>query len=231
MLILGLCVAHDAGVALVDNGQVVGLVQRERWDRKKRSALVTPEFLEHALAQLGAAWRDIDLVAIASTQSWPFILSDPERLWFGFDPSGLESLPIDLPLKRAGPRMVQAFEVHRRQTETRLQAIRAGLYNEYLPIDPTVIDENRNLSISVEWPAYARQWVRRIANGKDAPAPDTAAIIAHSLATGPRSVGYAPATTVFDGVSKPSVIVPHQSRPCGLRLLPERRGPCRDRDS
>ena len=73
MICLGLCVAHDAGIAVIEDGRVRGLIQRERISRHKRCALITADFLADSLARFGLAWADVDVVAVSTSQSWPYL--------------------------------------------------------------------------------------------------------------------------------------------------------------
>lgn len=84
MITLGLCVAHDAGIAVMEDGHVRALVSRERWTRRKRCALLTADFIIETLERAGLSWSDVDRVAVASSQSWPFIFIDPHRFRFTY---------------------------------------------------------------------------------------------------------------------------------------------------
>lgn len=204
MLVLGLCVAHDAGVALVDGGRVVGLVQRERVDRVKRSALITPDFLTQALIQLGVTWPEVDVVAISTCQSWPFLFTQPDRLRFEFAPDIADDLPLAAELKNAIGQCGHAYERHRDRTADRVRDIVGGAYAEYFSVDRSSLAQPGHASISVEWPFYSRRWVRRIfdnANTRD--------IVATNLSRCRPHIGYATARVTFDGVDKPGILVPH----------------------
>ena len=65
MLILGLSQAHDASVALVDNGRLVGAIGNERISRIKKQCHVTPEMVEYVLQMAGKQLTDIDYIAVA----------------------------------------------------------------------------------------------------------------------------------------------------------------------
>ena len=69
MIVVGLNFAHDAGVSIVYNGRTVAVLQRERFTRTKRSALLTAEFVEFALTSAGVRWSDVDAVAVSTSQS------------------------------------------------------------------------------------------------------------------------------------------------------------------
>lgn len=205
MLVLGLCVAHDAGVALVDNGRVVGLVQRERVDRVKRSALITPDFLDHALRQLGVRWSDIDVVGIATCQSWPFLFPEPERFRFAVAPEVAAELSLPEWLTDAIRRSGQAYERHRERTRARAAEIGGGLYGEYFSIDPAPLAQPGHSEVCVEWPFYHAGWTRRIQEEN----AQTRGTVASSLAENRAHIGYATARVTFDGIDKPGILVPH----------------------
>ena len=64
MLSLGVSIAHDRGVALVQDGRVVSALSLERLDRRKHSSGVTlPEWaIKTCLSNVGADFCDIDAV-------------------------------------------------------------------------------------------------------------------------------------------------------------------------
>lgn len=72
MLILGIADNHDAGAALVQNGQLVAAVSQERIDRVKNSGAFPWGAIDTVLDQVGARYGDIDRVAVGSafTPSW-----------------------------------------------------------------------------------------------------------------------------------------------------------------
>lgn len=205
MLILGLCVAHDAGVALLDDGRVVGLVQRERLDRLKRSALITPDFLQAALAQLGVVWADIDVIAISTCQSWPFLFTEPDRFHFEYDPRVADDLPLQSSVKDIIRQTEPAFERHRDQSALRASQISAGLYGEYFSVDTKPLAKAGYHSVCVEWPVVSSHWVRRLS----AERVDTRSIVAENLPRSRPQLGYVTARVTFDGVERPGVLVPH----------------------
>lgn len=205
MLVLGLCVAHDAGVALVDDGRVVGLVQRERYDRVKRSALITPDFLEAALAQLGVAWADIDVVAISTCQSWPYLFTEPQRFRFAFDPSVADELLLRPGMSERIRRSAPAFERKQGMALARAKLISKGGYGEYFSVDPAQLGEPGHFALCLEWPEFSRHWLNRLAENRT----DIPTAIDRSLRLCSPQVGYVTARVSFDGVEKPGVLVPH----------------------
>lgn len=66
MLILGISQAHDATVALVDNGRLVGAISNERLSRVKKMYGATQEMVDYVLQIAGKKQKDIDFIAVAS---------------------------------------------------------------------------------------------------------------------------------------------------------------------
>src|SRR3972149_3738210 len=65
MLILGINVSHDAGVALVEDGHIVAAVSEERFNRKKAEGGVPFLSLNWLLANSGREAKEINAVALA----------------------------------------------------------------------------------------------------------------------------------------------------------------------
>jgi carbamoyltransferase len=204
MLVLGLCVAHDAGVALVDDGHVVGLVQRERWDRVKRSALITPDFLEYALDQLGVIWAEIDTVAISTCQSWPFLFLEPDRFRFAYAPEVAEELGLDAEQCTRVRRAQAAYDRHRVLAAERAERIADGLYGEYFSVDQRPLAKPGYSEVNVEWPVYSSLWTDRVHERRE-----VRDAVASNLSRSTSGVGYATVRVTFDGVDKPGILVPH----------------------
>jgi carbamoyltransferase len=205
MLILGLCVAHDAGVALIDSGRVVGLVQRERWDRRKRSALITPDFLEHALTQLGVTWNEIDVVAIATCQSWPFLFTEPARFRFSVSSDAAARLPVNvIGLAEATRQAEGALKQLEDLKAHRVNQIKDGLYSEYIGVDISGLDPHASADRCVEWTSYRARWL-----DTSPKRPSIQAAVADTLSREHQPIGYLSADVTFDGVTKPGLLVPH----------------------
>lgn len=80
MIVLGLHFGHDAGVAILRDGELLAYVMRERHSRIKHAISLEFETLELALSQAGVTLAEVDRCAITSTQSVELIIDQPERL-------------------------------------------------------------------------------------------------------------------------------------------------------
>jgi len=97
VLVLGIHMGHDAGVAVVHDGAIRALVERERHTRVKHAGISTIEDIELALADAGTTLDEVDCVAVSGTQNWPFIFYDSDAFRFDFAPD------LDGPLGVPGP--------------------------------------------------------------------------------------------------------------------------------
>lgn len=209
MLVLGLNSAHDSGVALVDDGRIVGLMQRERLTRIKRSALLTAEFIEECLGWFGVSWSDIDLVAMSTSQSWPILFVDRRefcvRLADELDipdrPKGHTSASLKHALEFIGyrdrkhPEVVSA-EYYRKYFHEE------GPNSEYFLEKPSefLLDADDFLPL-LEWPSMPTDWL----------APDLAARTGGDLlqANRIRLRNYLPASFTLRGQTRPGLLMPH----------------------
>ena len=65
MKILGICsTSHDAGLAIVEDGQPSLILEEERFNREKHTKLFPTRSLEHAFETLGHKLADIDAITI-----------------------------------------------------------------------------------------------------------------------------------------------------------------------
>jgi carbamoyltransferase len=78
MIILGLHFGHDAGVAVLRDGQVVTCVIRERQTRVKHAMTLDVGTIRRALKDAGVTSNQIDFCAITSTQGVELIVDRPE---------------------------------------------------------------------------------------------------------------------------------------------------------
>ncbi|EDP66324.1 hypothetical protein BAL199_25294 [alpha proteobacterium BAL199] len=154
MIVLGLSMAHDAGVAIVEDGKIRGIQLRERFARKKRCALLTAEFIDESLRRHGLSWTDVDSVAIASAQSWPFIFVDPDAFSFKLDDPEVNAFGFSTD-EQKGQANGQA-QIRRRQASAvrRLDQIPTARWSEYLVDDLTALDLDRGVLANMEW-SYA----------------------------------------------------------------------------
>ena len=202
MLCLGLTVAHDAGVAVVEDGRVIGLVQRERTDRHKRCALITADFLTKALEGLGVSWTDVDVVAVSTCQSWPYLFLEPDRFRFDYDLSCLDRFPFS-----AQTRQLIAMGMDRPGAQQRVDfavdRIKEGAYGEYFVDDISALDGRTNALWCYDWP-YRPKWWNEPHDRREL--GDWAARVPGLLNM---HQGYMPIRVTLDGASKPGLLVPH----------------------
>jgi len=203
MITLGLSVAHDAGIALMEDGHVRALVSRERWTRRKRCALLTADFILETLGRLGLAWSDIDRVAIASSQAWPFLFLDPDRFRFDYDIAGAEGLRFSRSTLDGIAANLGGHRQSAARAAAKLAQIQDGQYGEYFADDISGITANSGVLWCREWNFTTRWWT----------SPPTAGNLVDWCAAVPRlkqeHLGYQPVSVTLDGVVKPGLIVPH----------------------
>ena len=67
MIILGIVDNHDAGAALVIDGQLVGAVNQERIDRVKNSSAFPWGAIDQLMTTHNVAYKDVDVIAVGSS--------------------------------------------------------------------------------------------------------------------------------------------------------------------
>lgn len=187
----------------MEDGHVRALVSRERWTRRKRCALITADFIIETLDRLGLTWADVDRVAIASSQSWPFLFIEPERFRFDYDADAGESYGFAA-LTRQG--MLQGITPSNGAIERvalKLEMIKDGQYGEYIADDLTGLTPDRHTLWCREWGYFPKWW-------KSPPTIENLSQWAASIPDLKKfHQGYLPITVRVDGVSKPGLMVPH----------------------
>ena len=209
MLVLGLNQAHDSGVALVDDGRIVGMIQRERVTKIKRNALLTADFIEECLDWFGVSWSDIDVVGMCTSQAWPVLFADRKEFAVAIDPDlAIPGQPADLDREsvRAICNKIAKRDHHFANTvslERYRHYFRPGAGNsEYFLEDPAgfLKDEADYLPV-VEWPYYRESWLT----------PDIAERIRLGFGSmaGMARYNYLPAAFTLRGRTRPGLIMPH----------------------
>jgi carbamoyltransferase len=84
MLVLGLNFGHDAGVAVVRDGRILGHVIRERLTRVKHAGGLNDEIVTAALRAASVSLDDVDAVAVSSTQGVELLFEVPDQFTLGF---------------------------------------------------------------------------------------------------------------------------------------------------
>jgi carbamoyltransferase len=203
VLIVGLNLAHDAGVAVVDSGKTVALLQRERFTRNKRQAFLTAEFIDWALKQAGVDWRDVDHVAISSVQSWEFVLLDPSRFRVEHDLSVAGSIP----LRGLGPDVFSGAQAKLAAKTAEAKDWASHLSNERHPYAEYFGDDLKNSAQGFEI-VPSIDWLVRPATFSDPPTAENLRKWCGARATlADYSFGYSPIRVTLDGVAKPGVMV------------------------
>ena len=78
MIILGLNFGHDAGACVVRDGEVLSITLRERVSRVKKAKGLDRETVDICLAEAGHEIEDVDFIALATSQGYPFAFLDPK---------------------------------------------------------------------------------------------------------------------------------------------------------
>ena len=167
MLILGIHMGHDAGVAVVDDGRIVAFVERERHTRVKHAAIATIDDVELALADAGATIDDVDYVSITGTQNWPFIFYDEAEFRFDFAP-GMAG-PLGVP-----PAFQERTRDHARAMAEQRDAFRAVMSEwfsgtgDYVRLSARPVDVRApgfDFHGTREFPFYPTIWERNLSLG------------------------------------------------------------------
>ncbi len=219
MLIVGLNLAHDAGVCIVDGGRVLGLYQRERFTRVKRQAFVPAEFLRFCLGRAGVSWADVDGVAVTSSQSWPLLLLQPDAFGLRHDPTALETFALKGMTPRTAGALAQAFARRQAFADRRHRAFleASHSYQEYVG-DDLADDDGRSAAIpSIDWAVAPHRW-------QDAGTTATIRTFCRSIPqTLDRHYGYAPLVATLDGIKKPGLLVTHHLSHAAAAFYPSGR--------
>ena len=85
MIILGLHFGHDAGAAVLVDGEIVSCVIRERQTRVKHAMTLDLQTISKALVDAGVNENQIDFCAITSTQGVELIVDDSEAFSISID--------------------------------------------------------------------------------------------------------------------------------------------------
>ena len=85
MIILGLHMGHDAAMALIKDGKLVGTSSTERFTRKKKDSTIDKDFLETFLSNWNVALEDVDMITFstwtASLVPWMQIYSPKDAIY------------------------------------------------------------------------------------------------------------------------------------------------------
>lgn len=205
MIIVGLNLAHDAGVCVVDNGRVLGLFQRERFTRVKRQSFLPAQFIRDCLGTINLSWRDVDFVAITSSQSWPLIMLDPDEFRIEHSDALADRIPLKGLDRTTMRRLIH--ETSRRNKlalERHAAFLQQGMaYSEYFGSDLTDRSDQSTAVPSVDW-LVSPTWWRSKATAEEqrswcAEIPN---VLNHHF-------GYSPLVVTLDGDERPGVLMTH----------------------
>ena len=97
MRILGIsCLYHDSAAALIENGEIVGAAQEERFTRIKHDSKFPKQAISYCLKAAGASMEEVDFIAFYDK---PFLKF--ERLletYLSFVPKGFKSFKTSMPV-------------------------------------------------------------------------------------------------------------------------------------
>ncbi len=203
MIVLGLAVAHDASVTAIADGVTLGVHLRERFARRKRCALMTAETIEDALVRFGLDWKDVDAVAVASTQSWPFVFVDPDAFSFALADPAQSTLGFTPREQSAQARAQEWIRQRQSAAVRRASQIATAKWNEYLADDLEALDLERGVLANFEWSYTPRWWTERFSRSNVADWAQKADDLREF------HLGYQAIDVTLRGVKKPGAIVPH----------------------
>lgn len=101
MIVLGVHMGHDAAVAVLVDGRVESLIERERRTRIKHAAIATIDDIDAALADAGLSIEDVDRIAVTTTQNWPFLFVEPDRFKFVYAPEAAADVRAGVTVAKA----------------------------------------------------------------------------------------------------------------------------------
>lgn len=161
MIILGLHFGHDAGVAVLRDGQVVSCVIRERQTRVKHAMTLDLSTIRKALQDADVAVHQIDFCAITSTQGVELIVDKPKEMTItlgGF--AGSSNIPCTMnkegdipPLSRRV--LPNLFTEHHSNSSARYMK---SLYSKYLPEYRSFEGKDNELSGWIDEYTYDSLW-------------------------------------------------------------------------
>ncbi|GHD54569.1 hypothetical protein GCM10017083_32240 [Thalassobaculum fulvum] len=155
---------HDAGVAVVHDGVIRALVERERHTRVKHAGISTIEDIELALADAGATLDEVDCVAVSGTQNWPFIFYDSDAFRFDFAPDLDGPLGVPAPL-RDGVRAHMRYLANTRRQFAEMIAIRFQTRRDFAHLAARPVDASApgfDFHGTREFPIYPQVWDRNL---------------------------------------------------------------------
>jgi len=96
MIILGLHFGHDASVSIIQDGQLLINLYRERHNRVKHAATLDINLVDQALNEAGLEINNIDYAAITSTQCYEIITNEPSSFSVAYGNKSVTNIPCSL---------------------------------------------------------------------------------------------------------------------------------------
>jgi carbamoyltransferase len=159
---------HDAAVAVLVDGRVQSLIERERRIRVKHAAIATIDDIDAALADAGVSIKDVDRIAVTTTQNWPFLFVEPDKFRFDYVPEDAADVVNGVGVAKAVTEKWSAWAKTMAQQEnrgrTRLRNFQGfpdtkdlfGQLSGERPVDPS--DPESQILFTQQFPYFPRPW-------------------------------------------------------------------------
>ncbi|NQW09627.1 MAG: carbamoyltransferase [Alphaproteobacteria bacterium] len=211
MLVLGIHMGHDSAVAVVNDGEIVSLIERERHTRVKHAAIAEITDIEIALADAGCTIDDIDVVSITATQNWPFVFYDKSEFFFEFAPDFAEKTKsVDMTVKNYS-KFIEYSNDNQEFYKKRMLRFNdnSNDYNIFTKNRPINLnDPNFTYQASREFPSFPRFWDQGLSfhRLRSITTDETRQMIGPALNP---LIFHVPIKVFLRGRAIPGVIIPH----------------------
>ena len=162
---------HDATVAIVADGKVVSHIEKERRARIKHAAIATIEDIDAALADAGIEIKDVDAVAVTTTQNWPFLFTEPDAFRFAYDIDRMEDMRLVEEIK--GPIEQWIKQMGELEERARSRLVNFSHYPDTADLMkgvPKADDPNVEVLFTQQFPILPNRWRSARNNGTILPA-------------------------------------------------------------
>ena len=180
MIVLGIHMGHDAAVTVLVDGRVQSLIERERRTRIKHAAIATIDDIDTALADAGISIKDVDRIAVTTTQNWPFLFVEPEKFSFVYAPD--DAADVVTGIKVAGTMTgtwadwAKTMAGQAERGRTRLRNFQTfpdtkdlfGQLSGERPVDPS--EPESEVLFTQQFPYFPRPWAQSLRSEQIRPA-------------------------------------------------------------
>ncbi len=180
MIVLGIHMGHDAAVTVLVDGRVQSLIERERRTRIKHAAIATMDDIDAALADAGISIKDVDRIAVTTTQNWPFLFVEPEKFSFVYAPD--DAADVVTGIKVAGTMTgtwadwAKTMAGQAERGRTRLRNFQTfpdtkdlfGQLSGERPVDPS--EPESEVLFTQQFPYFPRPWAQSLRSEQIRPA-------------------------------------------------------------